>query len=411
MAEGEERMSRRVTPTLPWFLWWISALLLALALAFTVLNRDTEIGTSFDLLFEGIFGLCFLAFPTVGAVVASRRPHNPIGWIFLGAGIPFGLSGFAHGYAVYGLFTEPGSLPGAEAMAWLASWFFIPPLFAAPAFLFLLFPQGRAVSPRWRAVGWMAAVGIVCTILFAFAPGPLEEPPFDEVVNPFGIEGAEATLNLVATVGWASILLSVLAAAASMLVRLRRARGRERQQLKWVTSAAGLFALANVVGSTTLSSQREEIGQLVVLFAYAGIPMAAGVAILRHRLYDIDRILNRALVYGALTALLAGAYFGIVVAFQNAIPAAGDSDLTIAGSTLAVAALFRPLRGRVQGFIDRRFYRRRYDAQRTLEQFTARLRDEIDLEALNRELVAVVSDTMQPAHVSLWLRPSGGASL
>jgi hypothetical protein len=246
--------------------------------------------------------------------------------------------------------------------------------------------------------------------LFAFAPGRLEEPPFDEIVNPFGIQSAEAILGVVATVGWASILLSILAAAASMLVRFRRARGRERQQLKWIASAAGLFALANVVGSATFSGGREEIGQLVVLFAYAGIPIAAGVAILRHRLYDIDRILNRALVYGALTALLVVAYFGIVVLLQNAIPGADDSDLTIAGSTLAVAALFRPLRARLQDFIDRRFYRRRYDAQRTLEHFTARLRDEIDLDALNRELVAVVADTMQPAHASLWLRPQRGAS-
>jgi hypothetical protein len=401
-------MNRRLAPALPWVLWSISGVLIALSLGFAILNRAEE---GFDLLIDGAFLLSLFAFPTVGVVVASRRPYNPIGRIFLAAGIPFALSGLAHGYATYALFTEPGSLPGAEVMAWLASWLFIPPLFAVPTFLFLLFPEGRALSSRWRIVGWMAALGVVCTLLFAFAPGRLAEPPFDEVVNPFGIESAESILNLVSTVGWASILLSVLAAAASMLVRIRRSRGRERQQLKWVASAAGVFALANVVGSTTLSSQHEEIGQLVILFAYAGIPIAAGVAILRHRLYDIDRILNRALVYGALSALLAAAYFGIVVALQNAIPGAGDSDLTIAGSTLAVAALFRPLRSRVQGFIDRRFYRRRYDAQRTLEQFTARLRDEIDLDALNRELVAVVSDTMQPAHTSLWLRPAEGGAV
>jgi hypothetical protein len=404
-------LSRRPAARLPWLLWWISAVLIVLSGVFSVLIRATDVGTSYDLLFEGVFALSFFAFPTVGAVVASRRPHNPIGWIFLAAGIPFALSGLAHGYATYALFTEPGSLPGAEAMAWLASWLFIPPLFAVPTFLFLLFPEGRALSSRWRTIGWVAALGIVCTLLFAFAPGRLEEPPFEQVVNPFGIESAEAILRVVSTVGWASILLSILAASASMLVRFRRARGRERQQLKWIASAAGLFAVATVVGSTTLDAQHEEIGQLVILFAYAGIPIAAGVAILRHRLYDIDRILNRALVYSALTALLGGAYFGIVVAFQTAIPGAGDSDLTIAGSTLAVAALFRPLRSRVQGFIDRRFYRRRYDAQRTLEQFTARFRDEIDLDALNRELVAVVSDTMQPAHTSLWLRPPGGAPL
>jgi hypothetical protein len=398
---------RRRAPTLPWTLWSTSFVLIAGSLAFAVVNRDAE---NFDPLLDGAFGLSLFAFPTVGAVISSRRPRNAIGWIFLAAGVPFALTGAVHGYATYALFTEPGSLPGAEIMAWLASWIFLPPLFAVPAFLFLLFPDGKALAPRWRVVGWMAAAGIASTVLTAFAPGPLEESPFEDVVNPLGVEGAESILKVVGTIGWASILVSILGAAASMLVRFRRAKGLERQQLKWIASAAGLFALANVVGSAIMASGREEIGQLTILLALAGIPIAAGVAILRYRLYNIDRILNRALVYGALTALLAGAYLGIVVTLQNAIPGAGDSDLTIAGTTLAVAALFRPLRSRVQGFIDRRFYRRRYDAQQTLEHFTARLRNEIDLEALNRELVAVVSDTMQPAHASLWLRPQRGAA-
>jgi hypothetical protein len=399
-------MSRRFAATLPWSLWSMSAGFIALSLGFAILNRAEE---GFDFLIDGAFLVSLFAFPTVGAVVASRRPRNPIGWIFLAAGIPFALTGFVHGYAVYALFTEPGSLPGGEVMAWLASWIFLPPLFAVPVFLFLLFPEGKALSSRWRVVAWVAGIGIASIVLLAFAHGQLSEPPFEDVVNPLGIESAEPILNVIGPVGWASILLSILAATASMLVRFRRARGQERQQLKWMASAAALFALAFVGGGILPGS--EEIAQLAILLAYATIPIAAGVAILRYRLYDIDRILNRALVYGALTALLAGAYLGIVVALQNAIPGAGDSDLTIAGSTLAVAALFRPLRSRVQGFIDRRFYRHRYDAQRTLDQFTARLRDEIDLDALNRELVSVVSDTMQPAHASLWLRPTGGAPL
>jgi hypothetical protein len=401
-------MSRRPAHALPWFLWWISALLNALGLAFLVLNRDTAVGTGFALLFEAAFGLAFFAFPTVGVVVASRRPRNPIGWIFLGAGIPFGLSSLAHSYATYALFTHPGSLPGAETIAWFASWLFIPPLFAAPAFLFLLFPEGKPLSSRWRSVGWLATLGIVCIVLFAFSPGRTLEPPFDRVVNPFGVESARSILKIVGAMGWGSILLSILAAAASMLVRLRRAKGLERQQLKWIASAAGLFALANVVGSTTLSSEHEEIGQLVILVAYSGIPIAAGIAILRHRLYDIDRLINRTLVYGALTAMLATAYLAIVVALQNVIPGADDSDLTVAGSTLAVATLFRPLRSRIQGFIDRRFYRRKYDAVQTLESFSARLRDEVDLGALSANLIGVVNQTMQPAHASLWLREESG---
>jgi hypothetical protein len=399
-------MSRRLAPALPWSLWSISGVLIALSLGFAILNRAEE---GFDLFIDGAFLLSLFTFPTVGAFVASRRPRNPIGWIFLAAGIPFALTGFVHGYAVYSLFTEPGAFPAGEVMAWLASWIFFPPLFAVPAFLFLLFPEGKALSPRWRLVGWTAGIGIVSVVLLAFAPGRLEEPPFEGVVNPVGITGAETVLNVVGAIGWASILLSILAAATSMLIRFRRAVGQERQQLKWMASAAGFFALA-FVGSAIVSPVNEEIGQLAILLAYAMIPVAAGVAVLRYRLYDIDRILNRALVYGVITALLLVAYFGIVVSLQNAIPGADDSDLTIAGSTLAVAALFRPLRSRIQAFIDRRFYRSRYDAQRTLEQFSARLRNEIDLEALNRELVAVVSDTMQPAHASLWLRPQRGAS-
>ena len=402
-------MNRPAASTLSLTLWAISALLVALALVFSVLSRNTTTDASFNVFFEVGFGFSLLAFPSVGLIVASRRPHNPIGWIFLAAGIAFALSSFAQGYAVYALFTEPGSLPGAELMAWLSSWLFLPPLFSVPAFLFLLFPEGKALSSRWRAVVWIAALGVVCTVLFAFAPGRLEEPPFDEVVNPLGIESARSILKVVSTVGWASILTSVLTATVSMLVRLRRARGRERQQLKWIASAAGLFALANVVGSATFTTGGQEIGQLVILFAYAGIPVAAGVAILRHRLYDIDRILNRALVYGALTTILAGAYVGIVVALQNAIPAADDSDLTIAGSTLAVAALFRPLRSRLQSFIDRRFNRRKFDAQRTLESFSSRLREDVDLDHLTGDLLGVVRETMQPAHASLWLRPRRSA--
>jgi hypothetical protein len=400
--------SQRPVLALPWLLWLTSALLIVLSGVFSVLIRNTDVGTNYALLFEGVFALSFFTFPTVGAVVASRRPHNPIGWIFLAAGIPFALSGFAHGYATYALFTEPGSLPGAEAAAWLASWLFIPPLFAVPVFLFLLFPEGRALSSRWRIVGWVAALGIVCTVLFAFAPGRLEEPPFEEIVNPFGIVSAESILEVVSIVGWISILLSIPAAAASMLVRFRRARGRERQQLKWIASAAGFFTLANVVGSMTRAAQHEEIGQLVILLAYAGIPVAAGVAILRHRLYDIDTIINRTLVYALLTSILVAAYVGLVFAFQTILaPITAESDLAVAASTLAVAALFRPVQTRVQDFIDRRFYRRKFDTEKTIEGFSSQLRDEVELGAVSGQLVDVVSTTMQPAHVSLWLRDGG----
>jgi hypothetical protein len=397
-------MSRRLALSLPWSLWSLSGVLILISLGFAILNRDEE---GFELFIDGAFLFSLFTFPTVGAVVASRRPHNPIGWIFLAAGIPFALTGFVHGYAVYALFAEPGSLPWGEFMAWLASWIFFPPLFAVPVFLFLLFPEGKALSSRWRLVGWTAGIGIASVVLLAFAPGRLTEPPFEGVVNPVGVNGADPILDVVGPVGWASILLSILAAAASMLIRFRHAVGRERQQLKWMASAAGLFALA-FVGSAFLSPVSEEIGQVAILLAYATIPIAAGVAIMRYRLYDIDRILNRTLVYGVLTALLAAAYLGIVVALQSVIPGADDSDLTVAASTLAVAALFGPLRRRVQRFIDRRFYRRKVDAQRTLESFSSRLREDVDLDHLRGDLLGVVLETMQPAHASVWLRPHEG---
>jgi hypothetical protein len=373
---------------------------------FSILNRGTDVEGGFGPIIDTFFILALFVFPTAGALVASRRPENPIGWIFVGVGIPWALSGFAGEYATYTLFAEPGSLPGGDVMAWLASWLFFPPLFAAPAFLFLLFPNGRFLTPRWRLIAWLTAAGMVATALSStLHPGLLEEPPFEQVVNPFGVEGAGRLLDVVGILGWLSTIVTIPASAACMLLRLRSARGLERQQLKWVASAAALFALSLIGSLGTFAVGGEEAGQLTVLGAYAAIPIAAGYAILRHRLYDIDVVINRTLVYGSLTALLAGTYFGFVLLFGLALePITRGSELAVAASTLAVAALFRPARRRIQAAVDRRFYRRKYDAARTLESFTARLREEIDLEALRAELTGVVRETMQPGHVSLWLR-------
>ena len=347
--------------------------------------------------FDLVVTVALFTFPVVGSLVASRRPGNAIGWLFCAAGALFAAAGLADGYATYAL---AEGLSGGLWAAWLGSWLFLPPLFGTPPLLFLLFPGGRPLSRAWRWAVWLAAAAIALQgIGAALLPGELVDAPVQGLENPVGVAGADALEGL----GWGLCLVSLLLATASLALRFRRARGYERQQLKWFVSAAVLFALSCVTAGVIWSLEGElpAAGQLLVLTAYATIPIAAAIAILRHRLYDIDVVIRRTLTYGALTATLAAAYLGSVVLIGLA---AGESDVAIAVSTLAVAALFRPARARIQAIVDRRFYRRRYDAARTLEAFSGRLRDEIDLEALGADLRAVVRDTVQPAHVSLWLR-------
>jgi hypothetical protein len=401
-------VSGRVSTRLAWALWAISVALVGATLVFVVLDWGEPVDTSggaSNAFINVLFVLLMLAFPTVGAVVASRQPGNAIGWTFCAIGPPLAFSSFAHEYAVHALITEPGSLPGGHLMAWFANWLFLPPLFAATPLLFLLFPDGHFLGRRWRVFGWLVALGIVLMIVSSFRPGLLEEPPFEEVVNPVGIESTGGALDVVGNFVWLPVIVSVLGSAVSIVVRFRRSRTVERQQLKWIAAAAALFALAVVGNSTAFAVGGEAIGQFAIIMAFGAIPVAAGYAILRHRLYDIDVVINRTLVYGSLTALLAGTYFGFVLLFQLALnPLTEENELAIAASTLAVAALFRPARRRIQALVDRRFYRRKYDAAQTLESFAARLRAEIDLDALRGELTGVVRETIQPAHVSLWLR-------
>jgi hypothetical protein len=248
-------------------------------------------------------------------------------------------------------------------------------------------------------------------------PGSLPEitgePSWPDVANPLGIE-ALRPLSGSLDVSVGLLPLCMVGSALSLIGRFRRSRDRERLQLKWLAAGAGLTATLYLV--LMASGGAEHFGLWtppawvnnfddVIIYSFALIPVSVGVAVLKYRLYDIDVIINRTLVYGGLTALLATTYLGTVLLLQGVIPTAGDSDLTIAGSTLAVAALFRPLRARVQDFIDRRFYRRKVDAQHTLESFSSRLRDDVDLDNLSRDLLGVVRDTMQPEHASLWLRP------
>ena len=404
-------MTDRSLALLAWSMWALSLVLLALGVLFSFLTRATPDPNAFGVPFDALLSAALLAFPTVGALVASRRRGNAIGWLFCVVGVLFGVQSAAYGWGVYGLFARPGALPGAEVAAWLSSWLFVPALFCIPVYLFLLFPNGRPISRRWKPVAWLAGAGLLATTVgSAFSPGRLEGPPFETVENPAGLAGVGEALELTTVVGNWLTLASILLAGVSLVVRFRRAGGPERQQLKWFASAAALFAATTIVYTFFLAGAAEQAGQISTLLAFAGIPSAVGVAILRHRLYDIDVVINRTLVYGSLTVMLVALYFGGIVVLQRVFVAltGQQSTLAVVASTLAIAALFSPLRRRVQALVDRRFYRRKYDATKTLAAFSTRLREETDLDSLSGEVLGVVRETMQPAHVALWLRePSG----
>jgi hypothetical protein len=386
---------------LAWSLWGIAVAGYLGIVAFAVLNRDAP---GADLSFDVVFGLIVLLYPSVGALVAARFPRNPIGWLLLGAGLLMYIGALAGSYALYGLETDPGSVPGALTGAWVSSWLFYAPVFAVPPFLFLLVPDGRLLGRRWRLVA-VAVIAGVALILPAAAldPDALEDP-FEHLDNPYGTEAAAPVLDAAGAVGFFLVVGGILASVVSLVLRYRRLP-EQRQQLKWILVAGAVIAIAAAAAVILFSSGQDTAGGTTVFAAFGFVPVAAGIAVLRHRLYDIDLVINRALVYGALTAILASAYLGLVLLLGLALgPLTSESDLAIALSTLAVAALFQPARRRVQTLVDRRFYRRKYDAARILEGFGARLRSETDLDALRAELTGVVHETMQPAHVSLWLR-------
>jgi len=362
-----------------------------------------------SLLLSAAFTLTTLVFALVGAIVASRLPANPIGWLFCGAGVVLGMESATYGYAAFALVAHPG-LPGGVVTAWLSSWLWLPALLGVPSLLFLLFPDGRPSSRRWMLVIPFIVTGLICQVAgSAFAPGSMQDSSVPETENPVGIKPGILTEVLQLT-GWTMGLVSIVLATCSLVLRFRGSRGIERQQLKWFAWSAGLlpgFLLTGVLADVTTEGAGSSYADYVLPLILSVVPISAGMAILRHRLYDIDLVINRTLVYGALTVTLAGAYLGLILLFQSALnPVTSESDLAVAASTLAVAALFRPLRARIQATVDRRFYRRRYDAAHTLESFSLRLRDELDLESLTSDLRSVAHETVQPAHVSLWLRSS-----
>jgi hypothetical protein len=386
---------------LAWGLWLLAVVLVVPG---PVLQAVIEWTNEADLPFLFGFIAVQVGMSSAGAVIASRLPRNPVGWCFLAMGVGMALAITLSVYAELGTDTRHGPLPADQAAAWVSNWIFLPVLYGVPLYLLLVFPSGRFLSRRWRRVGLLlAAVVTTATIALALKPGEIQSL---EIQNPLALHGFLGDLmTTLYTVTTVLALPGFALAVTGLAVRLRRARGVERQQLKWFTYVAALVGIGFAGSILVPGGWPADLLFLVGLLALAGLPVAAAIAILRYRLYDIDVVINRTLVYGALTATLAAAYLGSVLLLQLALsPLTEDSGLAIAGSTLAVAALFRPARTRIQEGVDRRFYRRRYDAARTLEGFGARLRDQVELDSLSAELRTVVADTMQPAHVSLWLR-------
>jgi hypothetical protein len=406
-----------------WLAWSLAALSVGVFLAtipLYILARSAPVPVSWDAnlgLGSHLASALLLAFPIVGALIASRHPRNPIGWIFLADGLLWFLTGLMDYYSIYGV-ASPGSIPFPVGVAGVNNFLWVPAVGLLGTYAIMLFPDGRLPSRRWRPLAWLSgAVIVVLSVGVAISPGPLLN--LGGIRNPFELElppWVEVALYAVLPL----LPLCMLASVGSLVARYRRVVGEERQQIKWISFAASVVGVMYLIAMVTSfafpsgawmaagSPLWLDLVAYAALASFTGVPIAVGFAVLRYRLYDIDVVINRTLVYGSLTAMLVGVYVGSIVVLQGLVRAltGQESQLAIVASTLAVAALFNPLRRRIQAFIDRRFYRRKYDAAKTLEAFSAKLRDETDLEALNNELVRVVRETMQPAHVSLWLRPN-----
>jgi hypothetical protein len=399
-SRGNGGIRYRASAWIAWLLCGLTLTLIACAYVLIILVAPTDV-------YSYMAPVGAAPFALVGGLVASRLPQNPVGWFLVVSATIVALQEFMRHYATYGLATDSSSLPLAQTMAWLLSWTYVPGFALLFIFLPLYFPSGSLFSPRWR---WVVRLAIVCTVVgaiySAFLPGEIKDLG---IVNPLGIEALRPTSGLINDTFFVAVFGAAFLSAISLVLRFRRSRGQERQQIKWLAYAASgiiVWFLINRPIEAAFPVLFTVVDNLAFSF---GIPVAIGIAIFRYRLYDIDVVINRTLVYGSLTATLALVYFGGVTATQTLLRTITGQEqlpqLVVVASTLVIAALFNPLRRRIQSFIDRRFYRKKYDARKTLEGFSTKLRDETDLEALRGELVGVVRETMQPAHVSLWLRP------
>ncbi|MFN2388746.1 MAG: hypothetical protein ABR575_03965 [Actinomycetota bacterium] len=377
-----------------WALFGLIVLAVVVGLGFEELSGgDPEEGVA-----EGLLLLVgFLSFPAVGALIVSRQPRNGFGWVLLMIGCLLGAGAPTETWADVSFLQRSHPLPLATFAAWIQSWFWYPLIMSITTLLLQLFPDGRLPSRRWRPLLWATTGLMVVVTVMAMLQRELAGHGY-RLDNPIGVMPFDSAEDVVPF--WV-LFPFMLLSAASLVVRYRRSRGVERQQLKWVVVAGLAFAILLVLGDTL------DLPDIIFPFALMLLPGAIGIAVLRYRLYDVDLIINKTLVYGLLTLLLSVLYVGLVALFQQVLsPVIGDSQVAVAASTLAVAALFRPARSRIQGLIDHVFYRRKYDATRTIDGFAARLRDEVDLDTLTAELLDVVHRTMQPRQVSLWLRPA-----
>lgn len=374
--------------------------------AFVNPQAPGEEPTTTDLLWV----LSFIGFPVVGSVIVFRLPRHAIGWILCGLGGAIGLMSLSAEYAQYAYVTRGGDAVGGAVAAWITSWI-IQLTSALIILLFVLFPQGHPRNAFWKWVTRFVLVGAgALSIMYSLRSGPLDNSR--DVNNPFGVDALNPYIKPVIPVLGAALGVIALTAIVDKFVVYRASTGDERQQLRWFAFAALLFPLlfAFIFGLMSLFGAEEGWGPfdpvlLTFIIGFNALAVAIGIAVFKYRLYDIGVVVNKTLVYGALTAILAGTYAGLVVVLQTVLqPVTANSDLAIAASTLGVAALFHRIRRRVQSFIDRRFYRRKFDAQRTIESFGLQLRDEVSVERLSSQLITVVSDTMEPQHVSLWLR-------
>ena len=401
-------MNVRTASLLAWSACVLSLTLTALSVLLLVLLLRSDTPIYYYWLETSMVAI---GYSTVGAIVASRLPESPIGWLFCAIGLCFGLAHFSVEYVEYALLGPSRSLPAGEALAWLSSWIWVGGL-GLVVFLDLLFPDGRLPGARWRWFARFTAIVLLpAAILAALSPGRILSTTLH---NPLGIERLPNISKEIEAFMYALVVVG----ASSMLARLRYAGTIERQQIKWFAYATVLVIsgviLKNVAYPVVDVMWVWWVGLILTAVGVVSSPVAMGIAIFRYRLYEIDLIINRTLVYAPLTALLGALYFGAIVLLQSifVLLTGEQSTLAVVASTLLIAALFTPLRRLIQSFIDRRFYRRKYDARKTLEGFSAKLRDETDLAALSDDLVGVVRETMQPAHVSLWLRqdpPSRGS--
>lgn len=397
-------------PIIAWALGVCSVVLAALIVWLVSLNHLAHPQ-------DAIYPVGFLAFAVVGAFIASNRPGNLIGWFFCLAGLSNLFDDAAQQYSVYALRAHPGD-PGGVFMFWLGmGWVASVGWGTMGLFLPLLFPTGRLLSPRWRIVAALGVVVLVVQVAFqAFTQGSDTIAYLPRMRNPYVIPALQTALPVVAPVFQTAVLPVMAAAVVSLVLRYRRAGHEERLQIKWFASAAVVLALmiaASILNSATVNNAvLNNLGDYLFFVGISVLPLSAAAAIMRYHLYDIDVVINRTLVYGSLTLSLAALYIGGVVGLEAVfrVVTGQRSDLAIAIVTLAVAAVFNPWRRRIQEFIDRRFYRRKYDASRTLARFSTQLRDDMDLDHLSGDLAAVVYETMQPALVMLWLRDAGRAA-